>query len=307
MLLLQSTRTFRQILSIQGKSVSNSQHGPKGTRKSHSKEPTLDEDTTNGVEYNFDFINNYEIKSGDQVINVKGNLKHNVSFWKSVLQANDFIVNTIEFGYRIPFNIEPCCIYLPNNKSALKHATFVEKSIDELLTTNCINEVECPPFVVNPLTVSVQSSDTRNQDKADQLEERALQCADSGYEWYPDDNFCFQLYTTPLMSNTEAMYDCSSTGQRLVRVDTERKHELLKDSIQQLSMAFNGFWIDGSDEITKHNWLFADGTPITEFHWGKGEPADIGNEDCLIMGSIVDFDWNNLACSEMRGHICEIV
>lgn len=131
---------------------------PQRNKKSHSKEPTLDEDTTNGVEYNFDFINNYEIKSGDQVINVKGNLKHNVSFWKSVLQANDFIVNTIEFGYRIPFNIEPCCIYLPNNKSALKHATFVEKSIDELLTTNCINEVECPPFVVNPLTVSVQSS-----------------------------------------------------------------------------------------------------------------------------------------------------
>ncbi|VDI17847.1 Hypothetical predicted protein [Mytilus galloprovincialis] len=100
---------------------------PQRNKESHSKEPTLDEDTTNGVEYNFDFINNYEIKSGDQVINVKGNLKHNVSFWKSVLQANDFIVNTIEFGYRIPFNIEPCCIYLPNNKSALKHALLLKK------------------------------------------------------------------------------------------------------------------------------------------------------------------------------------
>lgn len=72
-------------------------------------------------------------------------------------------------------------------------------------------------------------------------------------------------------------------------------------------LAFNGFWIDGSDEITKHNWLFADGTPITEFHWGPGEPAAIGNEDCLIMGSIVDYDWNNLACSQMREYICEIV
>ncbi|XP_063404348.1 uncharacterized protein LOC134687819 [Mytilus trossulus] len=39
---------------------------PQRNKKSHSKEPTLDEDTTNGVEYNFDFINNYEIKSGDQ-------------------------------------------------------------------------------------------------------------------------------------------------------------------------------------------------------------------------------------------------
>ncbi|CAG2197784.1 unnamed protein product [Mytilus edulis] len=142
-------------------------------------------------------------------------------------------------------------------------------------------------------------------------EELAVLCADSGYDWYPDENFCFQLYTTTLMTHTEAMADCLSKGQRLVRVDTARKHELLKEGIQQLSMAFflNGLWIDGSDEITKHSstWLFADGTPITEFHWGKEEPAAIGNENCLIMGSIVDFDWNNLACSEMRAYICEIV
>lgn len=80
-----------------------------------------------------------------------------------------------------------------------------------------------------------------------------------------------------------------------------------KKIITFVILAFNGFWIDGSDEITKHNSLFSDGTPVTEFHWGDGEPAAIGNEDCLIMGSIVDFDWNNLACSEMREHICEIV
>ncbi|XP_063447003.1 type-2 ice-structuring protein-like [Mytilus trossulus] len=138
-------------------------------------------------------------------------------------------------------------------------------------------------------------------------EELDVQCAGSGYEWYPDDNFCFQLYTTTLMSQSEAMADCLSKGQRLVRVDTTRKHKLLVEGIQQLSMAFNGFWIDGSDEITKNNWLFVDGTPITEFHWGAGEPAAIGKEDCLIMGSIVDYDWNNLACSQMREYICEIV
>ena len=113
---------------------------------------------TNKVEYNFNFINKCEIKSGDQIIKVKGNLKNNVSFWKNNLQANDFIINTIEYGYRIPFITEPCSIHLSNNRSDLQHASFVEKSIMELLTTNCINEVTYPPFVVNPLTVSVQSS-----------------------------------------------------------------------------------------------------------------------------------------------------
>ena len=42
--------------------------------------------------------------------------------------------------------------------SAIKYSDFVEKSIFELLDSHCIKEVTCPPFVVNPLTVSVQSS-----------------------------------------------------------------------------------------------------------------------------------------------------
>ncbi|CAC5373217.1 unnamed protein product [Mytilus coruscus] len=138
-------------------------------------------------------------------------------------------------------------------------------------------------------------------------EELAVQCADSGFDWYPGENFCFKLYTTTLVSQSAAMEDCILRGQRLVRVDTARKHVLLKEGIRQLNMAFNGFWIDGSDEITENIWLFADGTPITEYHWGAGEPLDYGNEDCLLMGAISDFNWNDLACSEMREYICEIV
>lgn len=39
-----------------------------------------------------------------------------------------------------------------------KHSTFFERAIYELLVNNCINEVTCPPFVVNPLTVYVSGS-----------------------------------------------------------------------------------------------------------------------------------------------------
>ncbi|CAG2193214.1 unnamed protein product [Mytilus edulis] len=57
----------------------------------------------NEVEYSFDIINNYETETGKTLINVKGNLRRNVEFWKNVLCANDFIINTINLGYRIPF------------------------------------------------------------------------------------------------------------------------------------------------------------------------------------------------------------
>ena len=42
--------------------------------------------------------------------------------------------------------------------SALKHNTFVERSILELLKNHCILEVSSPSFCVNPLTVSVNST-----------------------------------------------------------------------------------------------------------------------------------------------------
>ncbi|CAC5361265.1 unnamed protein product [Mytilus coruscus] len=113
----------------------------------------------NEVEYSFDIINNYETETGKTLINVKGNLRKNVEFWKNVLCTNDFIINTINLGYRIPFVSEPSWAFLRNNMSAIKYSDFVEKSISELLDTHCIKEVTCPPFVVKPLTVSVQSSD----------------------------------------------------------------------------------------------------------------------------------------------------
>ena len=83
----------------------------------------------------------------------------NGCFGKNVLLANDFILNVhvIEFGYMIPFIDPPTPVILANNCSALKHANFVERSIGELLDKGCIREVTSP-FVVNPLTVSVNSS-----------------------------------------------------------------------------------------------------------------------------------------------------
>ena len=83
-------------------------------------------------------------------------LEKNSLFWKNVLLANDFIMNVINFGYRIPFDTlpKPKPIILKNNMSSLKHANFVEKSITELLDKHCITEVT-HPFIVNTLTVSV--------------------------------------------------------------------------------------------------------------------------------------------------------
>ena len=47
---------------------------------------------------------------------------------------------------------------LKNNRSALEHEDFVSNEIHTLLQKQCIEEVNKPPFCVNPLTVSVNNS-----------------------------------------------------------------------------------------------------------------------------------------------------
>ncbi|VDI74620.1 Hypothetical predicted protein [Mytilus galloprovincialis] len=137
---------------LQRQLVQQSSRNRTQERPSNKTDTDIDE-----VEYCFQFVNKYEKKSGQNLINVKGNLRKHALFWKNVLNANDFIMNVINFGYRIPFLSEPPTIFLSNNRSALKHSEFVENSIEELLTKECIKEVN-RPFVVNPLTVSVNST-----------------------------------------------------------------------------------------------------------------------------------------------------
>jgi ribonuclease HI len=67
-------------------------------------------------------------------------------------------LNVIEYGYLIPFVTLPTSVCLRNNKSALQHREFVECAINELLISGIIQEQMEKPFVVNPLTVSVNSS-----------------------------------------------------------------------------------------------------------------------------------------------------
>ena len=56
---------------------------------------------------------------------------------------------------------EPKGVFLKNNRSALEHKEFVEESILDLLATNRIKEIPKTPFIVNPLSVSVEENKKR--------------------------------------------------------------------------------------------------------------------------------------------------
>ena len=88
---------------------------------------------------------------------VKGRLKASIEFWHFI-GAPKFILDIISDGYKIPFITTPPPVHLKNNGSALEHSDFVNGAILELLQDNRIQELIVPPEIINPLTVSVQSS-----------------------------------------------------------------------------------------------------------------------------------------------------
>ena len=100
------------------------------------------------------FTQNYELESGYS-LRVKGNLKNNLVFWRSI-GALDFILCIIGNGYRLPFTSFPLAVKLRNNYSARIHVDFVGQAVLELLNSDRVRKVNEQPFLVNPLSVSVQ-------------------------------------------------------------------------------------------------------------------------------------------------------
>lgn len=102
-------------------------------------------------------LSSYEVKSGNVPVSVRGRLRKSVQFWREI-DAPRFIVDTIEFGYKLPLLQIPPPFDATNNNSALQESEFVESAISELLSLECITEVFAPPAVINPLSVSIQKS-----------------------------------------------------------------------------------------------------------------------------------------------------
>ena len=97
---------------------------------------------------------------GSVKVFVKGRLKRNVNFWKDI-GANDFILDTIENGYKLPLIQTPEPAVFKNNKSALANPEFVTEAIQELVSTNRVLEVPFRPKVVNPLSVASNKDKNR--------------------------------------------------------------------------------------------------------------------------------------------------
>ena len=86
-------------------------------------------------------------------LSVKGRLAKHFDFWQNI-NANQFVLDTIKYGYVLPFVSTPPGVDLKNNKSALKHEQFVTQAINDLLATGAVQELNYKPYVINLITVA---------------------------------------------------------------------------------------------------------------------------------------------------------
>lgn len=77
-----------------------------------------------------------------------------ISFWKSELKANQWVLDVLEKGYVIPFEKLPAKYEEENNKSALSNTFFVRKTVLEMQKAGIVKFVDEKPFCVSPLTVA---------------------------------------------------------------------------------------------------------------------------------------------------------
>ena len=99
----------------------------------------------------------YEYEQGQADIIVKDRLRKHIQFWREI-GTDPFILDIIENGYVIQFHSTPNSMFSKNNKSALQNEEFVLEAIKDLEIKGLIERCSERPYVVNPLTVSVQNS-----------------------------------------------------------------------------------------------------------------------------------------------------
>ena len=129
-------------------------------------------------------------------VSVRGRLRKHIEYWQDI-QSPKFILGVIEFGYKIPFFDTPTAFRANNNRSTNTHKDFVNKAIQDLLDQRCITELQNKPNIVNPLSVSVQTSGKKTFDFRSQtykLVRLQTKIQVRRYKDYSPNNGCRFLY-----------------------------------------------------------------------------------------------------------------
>nr|XP_034345543.1 CD209 antigen-like protein A isoform X2 [Arvicanthis niloticus] len=125
-------------------------------------------------------------------------------------------------------------------------------------------------------------------------------CRSCPWDWTPFQGSCY-FFSLAQKSWNDSATACHNMGAQLVVIKSDEEQNFL----QQASKKRGYTWMGLIDINKESSWHWIDGTPLTlSFmkYWNKGEPNNLGEEDCA---EFRDDGWNDTKCYNKKFWICK--
>lgn len=114
---------------------------------------------------------------------------------------------------------------------------------------------------------------------------------------------------------SEAKAYCESVGGHLATITSKEEQEFIKKYIVESDYSNSRFWIGATDAEKEGTWKWVTGEVFNYSNWGKGEPDNTSEQDCLAIynykytansSAVIDIgQWDDVWNSEKYYFICE--
>ncbi|XP_059470205.1 hepatic lectin-like [Neocloeon triangulifer] len=125
-------------------------------------------------------------------------------------------------------------------------------------------------------------------------------------------NISGKEYFVKLASHTwiESKAECAALNLSLVTFEGPGEYTAVRQAFQQLGFESFWFWTDGFRAANSSEWVWLrePSVPISEFHWGPGQPSEDNSEDRCINFRVMSGGWYGDNCEfppYYLSYICE--
>ncbi|XP_005085336.1 CD209 antigen-like protein A [Mesocricetus auratus] len=125
-------------------------------------------------------------------------------------------------------------------------------------------------------------------------------CRSCPWDWTPFQESCY-FFSVAQKTWNDSATACQKVGAQLVVIKSDEEQNFLQQSSKKRGNTWMGL-IDLNKEST---WHWVDGSPLTlSFmkYWNKGEPNNLGEEDCA---EFKGDGWNDHQCDDKKFWICK--
>uniref|UniRef100_A0A3Q1JRR4 C-type lectin domain-containing protein n=1 Tax=Anabas testudineus TaxID=64144 RepID=A0A3Q1JRR4_ANATE len=119
--------------------------------------------------------------------------------------------------------------------------------------------------------------------------------------WTEFDGRCYQFYGVE-KDWADAERFCTSIGGNLASLQSADVQNFLREMVFRDTNVYKNTWVGGSD--AEGVWLWNDGSNFVFNRWGKGEPNNLGDEDCMEMNFSGQDYINDAKCELKRSFVC---